>query len=147
MLQKEQEDQLLFETPGCPSRETRQRQRQRQRSFPSLLSLLPHRQPIRPLQSLGISHVLIIYIQRRDYLLSTTPPFLATSFTSCTITTLSLTRCHDIQLTPNMTTPKSRPVFDEDDDTDSVKTDSTVESDLEAEYSVEKVNLTLPAYL
>lgn len=38
-----------------------------------------------------------------------------------------------------MATPKSRPVFNEDDDTDSVNTDSTVESDLEAEYSVEKV--------
>ncbi|KEQ76803.1 hypothetical protein M436DRAFT_69743 [Aureobasidium namibiae CBS 147.97] len=38
-----------------------------------------------------------------------------------------------------MATPsKSRPVFDEDDDTDSVNTDSTIESDLEAEYSVEK---------
>jgi hypothetical protein len=46
-----------------------------------------------------------------------------------------------------MAAPKSRPVFDEDDDTDSVNTDSTLESDLEAEYSVEKVSLTLPAYL
>jgi len=39
-----------------------------------------------------------------------------------------------------MATPsKSRPVFDEDDDTDSVNTDSTVESELQAEYSVEKI--------
>jgi hypothetical protein len=46
-------------------------------------------------------------------------------------------------VTPN----KSRAVFDEDDDSDSVNTDSTVESDLEAEYSVEKVSLTPPACL
>ncbi|KAI4718802.1 hypothetical protein E4T48_04935 [Aureobasidium sp. EXF-10727] len=38
-----------------------------------------------------------------------------------------------------MAPPKSRPVFDEDDDSDSVKTDSTVESDFQAEYSVEKI--------
>jgi hypothetical protein len=44
-----------------------------------------------------------------------------------------------------MVTPKSLAVFDEDDDTDSVNTDSTVESDLEAEYSVEKVSVLLPA--
>jgi hypothetical protein len=40
-----------------------------------------------------------------------------------------------------MAASKSRAVFDEDDDTDSVNTDSTVESDLEAEYSVEKVSV------
>jgi hypothetical protein len=44
-----------------------------------------------------------------------------------------------------MVTPKSRAVFDEDDDTDSVNTDSTVESDLQEEYSVEKVSVFLPA--
>ncbi|KAH0168848.1 hypothetical protein KCU67_g3310, partial [Aureobasidium melanogenum] len=38
-----------------------------------------------------------------------------------------------------MATSKSRPVFVEDDDSDSVNTDSTVESELEAEYSVEKI--------
>ncbi|KAG9994608.1 hypothetical protein KCU78_g18341, partial [Aureobasidium melanogenum] len=38
-----------------------------------------------------------------------------------------------------MATSKSRPVFVEDDDSDSVNTDSTVESELEAEYSVKKI--------
>jgi hypothetical protein len=46
-----------------------------------------------------------------------------------------------------MAAPKSRQVFDEDDDTDSVNTDSTVESDTEVEYSVEKVCLSLHADL
>ncbi|KAH0341713.1 hypothetical protein KCU83_g9559, partial [Aureobasidium melanogenum] len=38
-----------------------------------------------------------------------------------------------------MVTPKSRPVFVEDDDSDSVNTDSTVQSEFESEYSVEKI--------
>ncbi|KAG9558741.1 hypothetical protein KCU71_g12144, partial [Aureobasidium melanogenum] len=38
-----------------------------------------------------------------------------------------------------MATPKSRPVFVEDDDSDSVNTDSTVQSEFESEYSVEKI--------
>ncbi|KAK6001501.1 hypothetical protein QM012_002832 [Aureobasidium pullulans] len=38
-----------------------------------------------------------------------------------------------------MVTPKSRSVFVEDDDSDSVNTDSTVESEVELEYSVEKI--------
>ncbi|KAH0360015.1 hypothetical protein KCU65_g9620, partial [Aureobasidium melanogenum] len=38
-----------------------------------------------------------------------------------------------------MATPKSRPVFLEDDDSDSVNTDSTVQSVLESEYKVEKI--------
>ncbi|KAG9690733.1 hypothetical protein KCU95_g8604, partial [Aureobasidium melanogenum] len=38
-----------------------------------------------------------------------------------------------------MVTPKSRSVFVEDDDSDSVNTDSTVQSEFESEYSVEKI--------